>query len=698
MKKYAAALSAILAASSANAMPAQAQTYEPKADSSYEENELIQLKNIVDQYDLDLDINCDGNFDIFDAYAFYRASDYNMDMYSIRMMDGNIPDYIQEKYNALKDKEMPVEVEKIDPDTNELTTYTYYYSFSWYNLVEYLFTYCPVKLDYFDPNYYIDNCPDDYNDPIPMDVLRKDVDVWDILTFKKNKYYLKNDDGSYRLVCADDYTNVGYDPEGDYYSHFEFQYEYTYAPSESDENDYDTTFYKANYRERYYSPIYSFIDEMRYWAHGTRRDYKNIKDFMEGGYVDTDINSDGVFDFDDVIIIDYVSDYVLSFGEPSSLYVASPKIPYFNVPNPKFGVVTEEEVEKAVDFCKVAANYFYDKCQYVTQYYLTYNEIDDKYFDPVYYEDKGYYTPRPYSCDRCVFANLSYYEEFSIKYGPNSSNNSPDVYEVPARYNFTDDQINSAFPTYYKKVKTGMLPKPDIDLDGKITAADYNILYNLDLEYFTPYDTSYMGTMIKRHPELEVKIGVSQEVRDNFETNFDFNNNGISADELEVQCMLMYILHDLEVQYNDEDKMNKDIDRFYVEHPELQYYEVFNENLEYFNRAHGRGDSGYVYEDEKMADFSDSVETVKRYASYSQISLDDLKGNGDANGDGTTDLADAVLIMQALSNPSKYGTDGSAEKHITNEGFLRADVDGGGVTNMDALAIQKYLLGLFTLN
>ena len=69
---------------------------------------------------------------------------------------------------------------------------------------------------------------------------------------------------------------------------------------------------------------------------------------------------------------------------------------------------------------------------------------------------------------------------------------------------------------------------------------------------------------------------------------------------------------------------------------------------------------------------------------------------GDANCDGQIDLADAVLIMQALANPSRYGTNGDSDKHITAEGMKNADCcnSGDGVTNNDALAIQKYCLNL----
>lgn len=60
---------------------------------------------------------------------------------------------------------------------------------------------------------------------------------------------------------------------------------------------------------------------------------------------------------------------------------------------------------------------------------------------------------------------------------------------------------------------------------------------------------------------------------------------------------------------------------------------------------------------------------------------------GDANEDGEVSLADAVLIMQALSNPDDFA--------LTEQGRKNADVDGdGGVSSVDALEIQKFKIGL----
>ncbi|WP_295090879.1 dockerin type I repeat-containing protein [Ruminococcus sp.] len=67
---------------------------------------------------------------------------------------------------------------------------------------------------------------------------------------------------------------------------------------------------------------------------------------------------------------------------------------------------------------------------------------------------------------------------------------------------------------------------------------------------------------------------------------------------------------------------------------------------------------------------------------------------GDVNCDDEVDMADAVLIMQALANPNKYGIDGTAEHHLTEQGKTNGDMNGDGLTVGDAQAIQKKLLGL----
>ena len=72
----------------------------------------------------------------------------------------------------------------------------------------------------------------------------------------------------------------------------------------------------------------------------------------------------------------------------------------------------------------------------------------------------------------------------------------------------------------------------------------------------------------------------------------------------------------------------------------------------------------------------------------------DTNVKGDTNCDGQVDMADAVLIMQALANPNKYDIDGTAAVHLTERGKLNGDMDGDGLTVGDAQIIQEMLLGL----
>ena len=82
------------------------------------------------------------------------------------------------------------------------------------------------------------------------------------------------------------------------------------------------------------------------------------------------------------------------------------------------------------------------------------------------------------------------------------------------------------------------------------------------------------------------------------------------------------------------------------------------------------------------------------YAYWSENSTSSELKYGDANCDNEIDMSDAVIIMQALSNPNKYGTNGTAKSHMSEQGVANADCDKSskGLTTNDALAIQLFLL------
>ena len=72
---------------------------------------------------------------------------------------------------------------------------------------------------------------------------------------------------------------------------------------------------------------------------------------------------------------------------------------------------------------------------------------------------------------------------------------------------------------------------------------------------------------------------------------------------------------------------------------------------------------------------------------------------GDANCDGQVNMADAVLVMQSVSNPDKYGLgkkDGISDKGQKNADVAWSDGKADGITNADALKIQQFKLNLIS--
>lgn len=112
-----------------------------------------------------------------------------------------------------------------------------------------------------------------------------------------------------------------------------------------------------------------------------------------------------------------------------------------------------------------------------------------------------------------------------------------------------------------------------------------------------------------------------------------------------------------------------------------------------FNRAGAIFENLIIYGYNK----SKAEEFAKEYE-YKFVSLGDYLILGDANCDNELNMADAVLIMQSIANPDKFGENGTDKNHITEQGMENADCCnvGDGVTNADALAIQKYMLSLIT--
>lgn len=628
MKKFFAMSTALLMLSNGPVLNAKAETYAP-ANSVLDEAQAA--KAFIEDNNVDLDLNSDGKTDIIDMYAFYVADSYYHTDDEVK----KLPDDVWEKYKAIPVIE-GTETIKTDPDTGEeYTYYDGYYRLYSSDLAYYFLTYNTMDLSYLDPDFYTENCPEDY-----------DTSDWIISSFIRN------------------YIQYGLFKSG--------------------------------------------------------RSYDLVKDMIEREELDMDINSDGTFNFDDILLLlCFRANVGFDFyakspdEEPDEFYHNYEKYcevyeMLYSDPDTDWGIyhqpykITESEFSKACAYFENASKYLADYCDedvqldYLIKYYLTNNKIEKKYFDPGYYSDdesfryhchdyeyrsinKTYFRYNSYS--EPFFGKYTYYMDFASKFGPGVIDDYTPTEEDVKRYSCTQEDIEAIFPTYYKNVKTGVLPEPDMDKNGVITAADYCILYNLNCENISPFDESESAKLIRNYPELQIKVKATSEIRENYNTNFDFNENGISCDRIETECMMMYILNELDSVYSTEEEFTEACQYYMHSHPGINYDALLQQEIRRFSAERESYDFDYKLEASDAENIGDSVNTATKYMSGIDLSV--LR-TGDANCDSTTTLADALLILQNSVNNQKYP--------ITKEGEFNADVfeTGDGLTPMDAFVIQQW--------
>ncbi len=146
----------------------------------------------------------------------------------------------------------------------------------------------------------------------------------------------------------------------------------------------------------------------------------------------------------------------------------------------------------------------------------------------------------------------------------------------------------------------------------------------------------------------------------------------------------------------------------------FQFALGYKQDLETYEDVLWDSKNDYSYDDlVSFADVNDAAAITDKITLYADDKLvwgvepdgttpDDIKENpepsgivwGDANCDGQVNMADAVLIMQSLSNPDVYGT--GKKDGITDDGKRNGDVyeNGSGITINDAVTIQEYKLGI----
>ena len=264
--------------------------------------------------------------------------------------------------------------------------------------------------------------------------------------------------------------------------------------------------------------------------------------------------------------------------------------------------------------------------------------------DAVYYARPFVYYDNSYEVSRFISGLESYFASHMILMPEYFEN---DFYESIIKYS---GEYSIGDNLYHSAVETGVIPEDDsyfrFDnevfengfktyyenvLSGRQKAPDLNMDGITDhKDYDLAYD--YILEIAANNDEGSLKMPV--DVWRNISTNCDLNQNGTSGDIYDIFIVQMYVLLT-------EDSSSE-----------------ISENHSYLDNHINDNDS------------SDA----------------ELYCSGDVNCDGVVDMADAVMIMQYLSNPSKFP--------ISDRGRINGNVSesGYGITVSDVTAIQHYLL------
>lgn len=234
-----------------------------------------------------------------------------------------------------------------------------------------------------------------------------------------------------------------------------------------------------------------------------------------------------------------------------------------------------------------------------------------------------------------------------------------------------------------------------------------------DNEYFTSADgvlfTKDMQTLMKYPPNSERTIyavpdGVEIIGRDSFDYNMNLKSITIPDSVTYINIAFMRSANLQSVDIGSGINTLYDSFRYCSKLRSLTirsngYYSISDHainNDEHFNGETWKTE--YPYSGVLRGYSGTALEEYAKKYDYTFIPLDDESNiiYGDANDNDTVELADAVLILQSIANPDKYGIYGTEDNHINAFGEIKADCsgDGDGLTAMDALAIQKYVLKL----
>ncbi|MBP7187945.1 MAG: hypothetical protein KBA55_14570, partial [Ruminococcus sp.] len=710
VKKLSAILASILAA---NPLAVPEPSY-PPADSStvisgsspflypteYEEYGSLHSLTELHENESVLDVNKDGAFDIEDVYSMACSLHYE---------NFKSP----EKYDFSGLTKIETDEERNELKLPAYDLYDVYKYYATYNTItaehlseEPFRSFCRGNIDfsaYDDVEEAFDELYKDYLKGFTAGVasVYQFYDLFKTTTIEKNVDLDVSGDGVFNIddiyyFSMLDNTITGYDP-CDYYrfkSVIEYpeadglpqdiaercaavmkQYEYnrTYPMKESihrymllyylEDHPFDPAFsaiefYEENFREiedicrpSFYlllavDPLQSNLgfghNDMRYGSvdcspDNIAKEYEEFKKLAESpGYTVPDINSDGLYDIADFRL-------ALMFFDQ---YRFKKEIPF-----------PEEYRQTFLNELDLNQNKVCGDINDIALYQLYIGEVlgldEDNYLEAII----NYYLEHP-------------------DFDPEHSGH----YRTTTLIYLSDEESYSLYTQYREKVDSGILPKPDVDLDGDVDLNDY--LFARIISNYISYNDNIRMSII------------SDEILNNFTETFDLDGDGKVSTQIDVDLLESYVADDMgyDVQYPES------IDQFIKDNYEIQlslYDDVLPE---------GEGSMYSLLVPEKVKDFTyeqkksilmtsefdeNYIESFKEDRYMAEVDTDSIKDTLDINMDGTVDAEDYILshVFHNLYFKNKNFMDRGTEliTDVAETRFIECfDLNGNGVSGDDA--------------
>ena len=244
--------------------------------------------------------------------------------------------------------------------------------------------------------------------------------------------------------------------------------------------------------------------------------YDIFRDMTANNNVDLDVSGNGVFDFDDIYyfsIFDHamMNDHIFSDHDRAENFLNAP-------------VIEEEIPSDIIQRCAEVVKQYecndiypmdYSVHCYMLQYYLEDHPFDPAYTDKEFYSETYPELEEKYEPSFFLLIDIRPMQ-YNLGYGSNAMR-----YYYPER---SEENLIKEYETFKKQVDSGKRTVPDLNIDGRITAADYCLSDRLFDDYRYSKD-----------------IPFAQEYRVIFLNDFDLNDNGMSADINDVAIYQMYV-------------------------------------------------------------------------------------------------------------------------------------------------------------